>query len=76
MSVLSVKLVDQRNDRLSYSGYYKKDSRTRSFDHFFFANSTFKANVAGIVSSSYAMEFYNDLAEQKLATLIAKYKEE
>ena len=76
MSVLSAKLVDERNTSLKYSGYYREESRTRSFDHFFFASSTLKSNIAGIVSSAYAMEFYNDQAEKKLAMLIAKCKEE
>jgi hypothetical protein len=76
MSILSVKLVDQRSTPLRYSGYYKEDTRTRSFDHFFFASSTLKANVAGICSSGYAMEFYNNQAEKKLAKLIVECKEE
>jgi hypothetical protein len=35
-----------------------------------------KANVGGIRSSGYALEFYNDLAEKKLAKIIAKSKEQ
>ncbi|KAI2495101.1 hypothetical protein MHU86_19415 [Fragilaria crotonensis] len=75
-SVLAAKLVDQRNTPHRYSGYYKEDFRTRGFDHFFYASSTLKANVGGIRSSGYAMEFYNDLAEKKLAKVIAKCKEQ
>lgn len=76
MSINSVKLKDSRNISHRTSGFYKEEPRTRSFDHFFVAHSTLKANKGGLNSSAKAMEFYNDLGEKKRERMIAQFKDQ
>ena len=70
MSICSAKLVEQRSTSKRYSGHFKYDPRTRGFDHFFFAHSTLKGTTGGINSSAFAMDFYNDQAERRLAQIM------
>lgn len=74
MSINSVKLKDSRNKSHRSSGFYREETRTRSFDHFFVAHSTLKAVDGGKNSSHNAMEFYNDLGAAKRARMIAQFK--
>ena len=62
MSVLSIKLIDQRKTSLHYPGFYTEETRIRNVDHYDISlqapPSSLIYDVGGIVSSGYAMEYW------------------
>ena len=69
-------MVDERHGNYRPHEFWKRERRSRPFDHYMVVHSTLKASEGGYRSSKKAMNYYQEKTLKRREELLAKYAQQ